>query len=71
MVAHQHAMLRGPQKVLTHCRSGTRCYILWALSRALYEDESPLKLVAQAALKGYDLRILPSLVEKLQSESAE
>jgi uncharacterized protein (TIGR01244 family) len=71
VVAHQHAMLRGPQKVLAHCRSGTRCYILWALSRALYEDESPLKLVAQAALKGYDLRILPSLVEKLQSESAE
>jgi uncharacterized protein (TIGR01244 family) len=71
VVAHQHAMLRGPQKVLAHCRSGTRCYILWALSRALYEGESPLKLVAQAALKGYDLRILPSLVEKLQGESAE
>jgi len=71
VVAHQHAMLRGPQKVLAHCRSGTRCYILWALSRALYEDESPLRLVAQAALKGYDLRILPSLVEKLQGEGAE
>jgi sulfide:quinone oxidoreductase len=71
VVAHQHAMLRGPTKVLAHCRSGTRCYILWALSRALYDGESPLKLVAEAAIKGYDLRILPSLVEKLQGESAE
>jgi uncharacterized protein (TIGR01244 family) len=71
VVAHQHAMLRGPQKVLAHCRSGTRSYLLWALSRALYDGESPLSLVAQGALKGYDLRILPSLVEKLQSESAE
>jgi len=71
VVAHQHAMLRGPHKVLAHCRSGTRCYILWALSRALYDGESPLKLVAEAAIKGYDLRILPSLVEKLQGESAE
>lgn len=71
VVAQQHAVTRGQKKVLAHCRSGTRCYLLWALSQALYEGESPLKLVAQGALKGYDLRILPSLVEKLQGESAE
>jgi uncharacterized protein (TIGR01244 family) len=71
VVAHQNAMLRGPHKVLAHCRSGTRSYLLWAAARALYDGDSPLKLVAQAALKGYDLRALPSLVEKLQSESAE
>ena len=41
---------------------------MWAAARALFDRESPLKLVAQAAIKGYDLRVLPSLVEKLEAE---
>lgn len=61
-------VLRSPKPVLAHCRSGTRCYLMWAAARALFERESPLKLVAQAAIKGYDLRVLPSLVEKLEAE---
>jgi uncharacterized protein (TIGR01244 family) len=61
-------LLRSPKPVLAHCRSGTRCYLMWAAARALFERESPLKLVAQAAIKGYDLRVLPSLVEKLEAE---
>jgi uncharacterized protein (TIGR01244 family) len=61
-------LLRSPKPVLAHCRSGTRCYLMWAAARALFERESPLKLVAQAAIKGYDLRALPSLVEKLEAE---
>lgn len=69
VVAFQNAVLRGPQPVLAHCRSGTRCYLLWGLSRALFERESPLKLVAEAAVKGYDLRVLPALVEKLEAEA--
>ena len=71
VTAHHNAVLRGPHKVLAHCRSGTRSYLLWAAARALYDGESPLKLVAQAALNGYDLRILPSLVEKLETEAAQ
>jgi uncharacterized protein (TIGR01244 family) len=71
VAAHQNAVLRGNSKVLAHCRSGTRSYILWALGRALFDGESALKLVAEAALKGYDLRVLPGLVEKLQAEGAE
>lgn len=63
----QKLVLRGPAPVLAHCRSGTRCYLLWAAGRALFDGESPLKLVAEAAVKGYDLRVLPSLVEKLQA----
>ncbi len=39
VVAHQNAILRANGKVLAHCRSGTRCYILWALSKALYDGE--------------------------------
>lgn len=62
------AMLRSPKPILAHCRSGTRCFLLWSASRALFDRESPLKLVAEAAIKGYDLRVLPSLVEKLEAE---
>ncbi len=54
--------------ILAHCRSGTRCYLMFALSRALFEGESPLMLVAEAASKGYDIRALPMLVEKLEAE---
>ena len=61
-------LLRSPTPILAHCRSGTRCYLMWAASRALFNRESPLKRVAQAAIKGYDLRVLPSLVEKLEAE---
>lgn len=61
-------LLRSPQPVLAHCRSGTRCYLMWAAGRVLFNGESALKLVAEAAVKGYDIRILPSLVDKLDSE---
>ncbi len=64
----QKLVLRGPQPVLAHCRSGTRCYLMWAAGRVLFDGESALKLVAEAAVKGYDLRVLPALVEKLQSQ---
>lgn len=64
----QRLVLRGPGPILAHCRSGTRCYLMWAASRVLFDGESALKLVAEAAVKGYDLRVLPSLVEKLQGE---
>jgi uncharacterized protein (TIGR01244 family) len=61
-------LLRSPKPVLAHCRSGTRCYLLWAAGGVLFERESALKLVAEAAAKGYDLRILPQLVEKLEAQ---
>ena len=64
----QRLLLRSAQPVLAHCRSGTRCFLLWSASRALFDRESPLKLVAEAAIKGYDLRILPQLVERLEAE---
>jgi uncharacterized protein (TIGR01244 family) len=68
VVEFQKLVLRGPNPVLAHCRSGTRCYLMWAAGRALFDGESALKLVAEAAVKGYDLRALPALVEKLQGE---
>ncbi len=69
VTAHYNAISRGPQPVLAHCRSGTRSYLLWAAARVLFDKESALKIVAEAALKGYDLRVLPSLVEKLEGEA--
>lgn len=68
IAAYQNAVLRSPKPVLAHCRSGTRSYLLWDASRVLSEGESPLKLVADAALHGYDLRALPGLIEKLEQE---
>jgi len=64
----ERLLLRSPKPVLAHCRSGTRCYLLWAAGRVLFERQSALKLVAEAAAKGYDLRILPQLVEKLEAQ---
>jgi len=71
VAAFQNALLRAPQPALAHCRSGTRSYILWALTRVLYDGEAPLELVAEAATKGYDLRVLSALVEKLEAEKGE
>lgn len=69
VVQFQNAVLRdGP--AFAHCRSGTRCYLLWGLSRVLFDGESSLPIVADAARKGYDLRVLPALVEKLEAEKS-
>ena len=68
VVAFHNALLRAPAPVLAHCRSGTRCYLLWGLGKVLLDHESPLAIVAEAAHKGYDLRSLPALAEKLQNE---
>lgn len=64
----QNHLVREDTPILAHCRSGTRCYLLYALTRVLYEGESPMKLVAEAASKGYDIRALPIFAEKLQAE---
>jgi uncharacterized protein (TIGR01244 family) len=68
VAAFHNALLRGPKPVLVHCRSGARSYVLYALTRVFFDGESPLMLAADAAKKGYDLRVLPALVEKLQAE---
>ena len=68
VAAFNHALLRGAKPVLVHCRSGARSYVLYALTRVFFDGESPLMLAADAAKKGYDLRVLPALVEKIQAE---
>ncbi|HXE16109.1 MAG TPA: TIGR01244 family sulfur transferase [Stellaceae bacterium] len=63
-----NALMRSSKPVLAHCRSGTRCYLLWGLSQVMFENASPLAVVAEAARNGYDLRSLPALADKLQAE---
>lgn len=64
----QNLLLRQDKPILAYCQSGRRCYLMYALTRVLSEGASPLALVAEAATKGYDLRDLPTLAEKLLAE---
>ena len=68
VTAFHNALQRAPKPVLAHCRSGTRCYLLWGLSQVLFDNASPLAIVAEASHKGYDLRVLPQLAERMQAE---
>jgi len=47
-----------PGKILAHCRTGTRCTMLWMLSRAGTQPADELLATARAA--GYDLEALRS-----------
>ncbi|MGH6980211.1 MAG: TIGR01244 family sulfur transferase [Stellaceae bacterium] len=68
VTAFHHALTRSTKPVLAHCRSGTRCYLLWGLSQVMFDNASPLTIVAEASRNGYDLRSLPALADKLQAE---
>jgi sulfide:quinone oxidoreductase len=51
-----------PGKLLAHCRSGTRCTMLWVLSQA--GTHTPDELLAAARRAGYDLEPLRSRLER-------
>ncbi|HKT17272.1 MAG TPA: TIGR01244 family sulfur transferase [Stellaceae bacterium] len=68
VVEFQKLLQHQQKPILAHCRSGTRCYLMYGLTRVLFEGESPLKLVAEAAAKGYDIRALPMLAERLEAQ---
>jgi uncharacterized protein (TIGR01244 family) len=59
------AVLRSaPQPVVTHCRSGTRSTLLWALTR-LDEGADPATLIDMAARHGIDIAALPAFAARL------
>ncbi|KZD12077.1 TIGR01244 family sulfur transferase [Oceanibaculum pacificum] len=61
-------LLAGAQKpVLAHCRTGTRVYLLYAATQVLKHGADADSLVAEAASKGFDIKSLPVLVEKLKA----
>ena len=53
------ALLKGLEgKVLAHCRSGTRCYLLWAATQVRTGKATPDVLIRQAAERGFDISSL-------------
>src|SRR5262249_1429801 len=68
VTAFHNAVQRAASPILAHCRSGTRCYLLWGLSKVMFDNASPLAVVAEAARNGYDVPSLPPLAEKLKNE---
>lgn len=51
-----------PGKILAHCRTGTRCTMLWVLSQA--GKQTPDALLATARRAGYDLEPLRHRIER-------
>ena len=62
--AFARALKNGPKPILAHCRSGTRCYLLWAATQAA-QGKDVNQLVMRAAGDGYDLRVLPDLLRRI------
>lgn len=54
------AELDGP--VLAHCRSGTRCYLIWAATQARKGNASADTLIREAAGRGFDISALTRFV---------
>lgn len=64
--AFRSALETNPKPVITHCRTGTRSYLLWGAGQALHGARSPQEIVRQAHTDGYDIPSLPDLVAKLR-----
>jgi sulfide:quinone oxidoreductase len=62
--AFTRALKSSPKPILAHCRSGTRCYLLWAATQAA-QGKDVNQLVMRAAGDGYDLRVLPDLLRRI------
>jgi uncharacterized protein (TIGR01244 family) len=62
--AFARALETSPKPILAHCRSGTRCYLLWAATQAAHGKDAS-QLVMRAAGDGYDLRVLPDLLRRI------
>ncbi len=62
--AFARVLKESPKPVLAHCRSGTRCYLLWAATQAV-AGKDPAQLVMRAAGDGYDIRSLPDLLRRI------
>lgn len=60
------AQASGP--VLAYCRSGTRSTLLWALARAVAEDD-PGAIAEAARQAGYDISPVRAIVDSLAGEA--
>jgi uncharacterized protein (TIGR01244 family) len=62
--AFARVLQEAPRPLVAHCRSGTRSYLLWALTR-LREGAEPAALIAQATRHGIDIAALPVIAARL------
>jgi len=62
--AFARALKSSPKPIMAHCRSGTRCYLLWAATQAAHGKDVN-QLVMRAAGDGYDIRVLPDLLRRI------
>lgn len=67
VAAFEDAVRTASGPIVAHCRSGTRCYLLWALGQALNGGGDPQSLVAQARAKGYDISPLLAFLPRMQA----
>jgi uncharacterized protein (TIGR01244 family) len=63
LAAFARALETSPKPILAHCRSGTRCYLLWAATQA-QAGKDPASLIMRAAEDGYDIRVLPEVLRR-------
>jgi sulfide:quinone oxidoreductase len=62
--AFARALKSSPKPIVAHCRSGTRCYLLWAATQVA-QGKDVNQLVMRAAGDGYDIRVLPDLLRRI------
>ena len=62
--AFTRALKSSAKPIVAHCRSGTRCYLLWAATQAA-QGKDVNQLVMRAAGDGYDIRALPDLLRRI------
>jgi len=62
--AFEAVLTSAPYPIVTHCRSGTRSTMIWALTR-MRQGDDPAALVALGARNGVDISALPALAAKL------
>jgi sulfide:quinone oxidoreductase len=58
IVSFENLMARTDGPILAHCRSGTRCYLLWAAAEMRRGAGSAESLIQQAAERGFDIAAL-------------
>jgi uncharacterized protein (TIGR01244 family) len=58
------AVAQSPGPVVAHCRSGTRCYVLWAAGKVLRNGADPERLIEEASGRGFDISALRGVLDR-------
>lgn len=69
LAAFDRLVKDSPKPIVAHCRTGTRCYLLWATTEVVNGRADAAALVAEAAAKGFDIKSLPAVAAMLKAGS--